>query len=103
MQSRIIEAASTATFADAADADDCVDDRLAAEDRRQRPTTYTKQAGSRTTALLAPDDPARVPTSRGTNRHIASAAVDATVDATDCATRNQRCRTEREAGAVRSL
>lgn len=104
MQGGIIEAASTAAFADAADADVYVDDdRLAAEDRRQHPATYT-EAGSGTTALLAPDDPARVPTNRtGTDCNIASAAVDATVDATDRATRNQRCRAEREAGAVRAL
>lgn len=105
MQGGIIEAASTAVSANAADADVRVDDdRLAAEDRQQHPATDTEQTGSGTTALLAPDDLARVPASRaGTDRHVASAAIDATVDATDRATRNQRCRVEREAGAVRAL
>lgn len=105
MQGRIVEAASTAAFANTADTDVHVDDeRIAAEDRRQHPTTHTEQADSRTAALLAPDDPARVSTSRaGTNCHITPAAVDATLDATDYATRNQRCRAERETGTVRAL
>lgn len=105
MQGRAVEAAGTTASADAADADIRVnDDRVAAGNRRQYPTTHTEQAGRRPTALLAPDDPARVSTGRaGTDCHIASAAVDATVDAIDRATRNQHRRAERQAGAMRAL
>lgn len=101
MQGCAIETAGTAASTDATDADVCIDDdRVVIGNRWQYPTTHT-EASSRPTALLAPDDSTCVPTGRAGTDHIASA--DATIDATDCAARDQHHRTEREAGAVRAL
>jgi len=54
--------------------------------------------------MLAPYNPACISTDRaGTGRYVASATVDAAIDATNRTTRNQCRRAERKAGAVRTL
>lgn len=106
MQGRAIETAGAAASAYAtvtAGADVRVNNNgIITGKRREHTTTHTEQIGGRTASVLAPDDTARVSDRAGTD-HVASAAVDATADATDRNAWHQRCLDEREAGAVRAF